>query len=81
MIASRKFHVKAWKMTLHTRKPVVSPTSRFANGRFANVSGQFDEPLADEEWMKKYEEEVDETNKLEQELRERLEGSVQVDSW
>ena len=40
-----------------------------------------DEPLADEEWLKKYEEEVDETNKLEQELRERLEGSVQVDSW
>ena len=31
-----------------------------------------DEPLADEEWLKKYEEEVDETNKLQQELRERL---------
>ena len=30
---------------------------------------------------KKYEEEDAETNKLEQELRERLEGSVQVDSW
>ena len=30
---------------------------------------------------KKYEEEDDETNKLEQELRERLEGSVQVHSW
>ena len=40
-----------------------------------------DEPLADEEWLKKYKEEVDETNKLEEELRERLEGSVQVDSW
>ena len=40
-----------------------------------------DEPLADEEWIKKYEEEVVETNKLERELRERLEGSVQVDSW
>ena len=40
-----------------------------------------DEPLADEEWLKKYEEEDAETNKLEQELRERLEGSVQVDSW
>ena len=40
-----------------------------------------DEPLADEEWLKMYEEEVDETKKLEQELRERLEGSVQVDSW
>ena len=32
------------------------------------------EPLADEVWIKKYEEEVDERNKLEQELRERLEG-------
>ena len=32
-----------------------------------------DEPLADEEWLKKYEE-VDETNKLEQELRKRLKG-------
>ena len=40
-----------------------------------------DEPLADEEWLKKYEEEDDETNKLEQELRKRLEGSFQVDSW
>ena len=37
--------------------------------------------LADEEWVKKYEEEVDETNKLEHELRERLERSVKVDSW
>ena len=27
-----------------------------------------DEPVADEEWLKMYEEEVDETNKLEQEL-------------
>ena len=34
-----------------------------------------------EEQLKKYEEEVDETNKLEQELRGRLEESVQVDSW
>ena len=33
-----------------------------------------DEPLADEEWLKKYEKEVDETNKLEQELREDLKG-------
>ncbi|CAH3036897.1 unnamed protein product, partial [Porites evermanni] len=39
-----------------------------------------DEPLADEEWIKKYQEEVVETNKLEHELRERLEGSIQVDS-
>ena len=59
MIASLKFHAKAWK----------------------NDIAYADEPLADEEWLKKYEEEDAETNKLEQELRERLEGSVQVDSW
>ena len=34
-----------------------------------------------EEQLKKYEEEVDETNKLGQELRGRLEESVQLDSW
>ena len=39
------------------------------------------EPLAVEEWLKKYEEEVEENNKLSRELRERLDGSVQVDSW
>ena len=39
------------------------------------------EPLAVEEWLKKYEEEVEENNKLPWELREILDGSVQVDSW
>ena len=36
------------------------------------------EPLAVEEWLKKYEEEVEENNnyKLPRELRERLDGSV-----
>ena len=38
------------------------------------------EPLAVEEWLKKYEE-VEENNKLPRELRETLDGSVQVDSW
>ena len=57
VIASRKFHVKAWKRTLHM------PINPY------------------EEELKKYEEEVDERNKLQQELRGRLEESVQVDSW
>ena len=39
------------------------------------------EPLTVEEWLKKYEEEVRENNKLQRELRERLDGSVPVDSW
>ena len=39
------------------------------------------EPLTVEEWLKKYEEEVKENNKLQRELGERLDGSVQVDSW
>lgn len=38
-------------------------------------------PLTVEEWLKKYEEEVRENNKLQRELRERLDGSVPVDSW
>ena len=40
-----------------------------------------DEPLAVEEWLKKKEEEVEENHKLERELRERFDRSVQVDSW
>ena len=39
-----------------------------------------DEPL-DEEWLKKKEEEVEQNHKLEREPRERLDRSVQVDSW
>ena len=39
------------------------------------------EPLAVDEWFKKYQEEVEENSKLPRELRERLDGSVQVDSW
>ena len=40
-----------------------------------------DEPLAIQYWLKKKEEEVEENKMLERELRERLDRSVQVDSW
>ncbi|XP_029183407.2 uncharacterized protein LOC114951365 [Acropora millepora] len=40
-----------------------------------------DEPLADEEWLKKYEAENEENKRLEQELQARLDGAVQVETW
>ena len=40
-----------------------------------------DEPLAVEKWLIRKEEEVEENNKLERDLRERLDRPVQVDSW
>ena len=41
-----------------------------------------DEPFAVEEWLKKrYPEEVEENERLERELCERLVGSAEVDSW
>ena len=40
-----------------------------------------DEPLADEDWLKKYEAENEENKRLEEELRKRLDGTVQVKSW
>ena len=40
-----------------------------------------DEPLADENWLKKYEAENEENRRLEQELQKRLDGTVQVESW
>ena len=40
-----------------------------------------DEPLADEDWLKKYEAENEENKRLEEELQKRLDGTVQVKSW
>ena len=39
-----------------------------------------DEPLADEEWLKRYNEEVKQ-NELERMLQKRLDGTEHVDSW
>ena len=40
-----------------------------------------DEPLADEEWLKTYNEEVKENEDLERMLQKRLDGTEHVDSW
>ena len=40
-----------------------------------------DEPLADKDWLKKYEAENEENKRLEEELRKRLDGTVEVKSW
>ena len=43
--------------------------------------GYADEPLADEEWLKKYNEEVKENEDWEKMLQKRLDGTEYVDSW
>ena len=43
--------------------------------------GYADEPLADEDWLKKYNEEVKENKDLEKKLQKRLDGTEHVDSW
>ena len=43
--------------------------------------GYADKPLADEEWLKKYNEEVKENEDLEKMLAKRLDGTEHVDSW
>ena len=40
-----------------------------------------DEPLAAEDWLKKYEAENEENKRLEEVLQKRLDGTVQVKSW
>ena len=40
-----------------------------------------DEPLADEEWLKRYNEEVEQNEELERMLQKRLDGTEHVDSW
>ena len=40
-----------------------------------------DEPLADEEWLKRYNEEVKQNEELERMLQKRLDGMEHVDSW
>ena len=40
-----------------------------------------DEPLADEEWLKRYNEEIKENEDLEKMLQKRLDGTEHADSW
>ena len=39
------------------------------------------QPLADEEWLKRYNEEVKQNEELERMLQKRLDGTEHVDSW
>ena len=40
-----------------------------------------DDPLASEEWTAQYEKEMEANEKLEQNLKDRLEGSIVVSEW
>ena len=40
-----------------------------------------DEPIADEEWLKRYRKEQQEKRRLEEDLTKRLENRVRVSGW
>ena len=40
-----------------------------------------DEPIADEEWLKRYRKEQEEKRRLEEDLTKRLENRVRVSGW
>ena len=46
-----------------------------------DIMAYAEEPLADEEWLKKYQAANKENKQLEQELQARLDGAVQVETW
>ena len=46
-----------------------------------DIMAYAEEPLADEEWLKKYQAASEENKRLEQELQARLDGAVQVETW
>lgn len=51
-----------------------------SNGSIEEIANA-DEPLADEEWLKRYNEEVKQNEELERMLQKRLDGTDHVDSW
>lgn len=51
-----------------------------SNGSIEEIANA-DEPLADDEWLKRYNEEVKQNEDLERMLQKRLDGTKHVDSW
>ena len=47
----------------------------------SNMGAYADEPLANEEWLENYNRQERERLELEEKLRKRLDGSVQVSEW
>ena len=47
----------------------------------SNMGAYVDEPLANEEWLENYNRQERERLELEEKLRKRLDGSVQVSEW
>ena len=47
----------------------------------SNMGAYADEPMADEEWLENYNRQERERLELEEKLRKRLDGSVEVSEW
>ncbi len=60
---------------------VESESGHSESDKSIDEMGYADEPLADEEWLKKYNEEVKDNEDLEKMVQKRLDDTEHVDSW
>ena len=70
-----------WKRKRVLTEAVVEPPKTSTDSLEEVVGAYGDEPLADEEWMEKYQEEVQAFEELEQRLKTRLSGTTPVSEW
>ena len=60
----------------------VSPRSPETSSDSSDYDAAYtDEPLADAEWIKKYQEEMKANEELERSLKDRLQGNVELKEW
>ena len=60
----------------------VSPRSPETSSDSSNDDATYtDEPLADAEWIQKYQEEMKANEELERRLKDRLQGNVELKEW
>lgn len=69
-----------WDYDVEVEDGFESTNDTDSNGSIEEIANA-DEPLADDEWLKRYNEEVKQNEELERMLQKRLDGTDHVDSW
>ena len=67
---------------LQAKRPVSTPRSQETSNDSSDEDAAYtDEPLADAEWIEKYQEEMKANEELERSLKDRLQGNVELKEW
>ena len=65
---------------LQAKRPV-STSQETSNDLSDDDAAYTDEPMADAEWIEKYQEEMKANEELERSLKDRLQGNVELKEW